>query len=93
MAKRRAKRQMFDRWIEKYGVGLSTLHHLEPHEVEQLMRMKEHARATIFSSIKWDRAHPYWKASKIVSTRKRARQMRDEEIERMLLLASRRRAA
>lgn len=58
---RRKDRDIVQEWQEKYGVSKAFLLDYSSEEWAQLTRMEEHARATIFSTIKWDRENSGWR--------------------------------
>jgi len=55
------KRKILDRWQAQYGASEATMRHMRLKEFKQLLRMEEHARATIFSTSRWERDNPHWR--------------------------------
>ena len=55
------KRKILDRWQAQYGASEASLRHMRLKEFKQLLRMEEHARATIFSTSRWERDNPHWR--------------------------------
>ena len=57
-------RRLVKLWAVQYGLTKKQLHGYTMDEWEQLIRMQDHARATIFSSLKWTRDHRGWKSER-----------------------------
>lgn len=59
--RRRKDTKLLNEWSEQYNVPRSVLRDYSMPEWEQLMRMEEHARATIFSTWRWEKGNPDWR--------------------------------